>query len=83
MNTYGMELNAVITWTDADKKHPHKGILRDTIDEPISNGHKLVIEDYEGNINEVLVARVTEVVNPDGIVLINDNSTIKFTRKNI
>lgn len=64
-NTYGMELNAVVTWTDANGKK-HNGALIDTIAEADGCGHFLVLENYEGGIDEVPVSMVNEVVNPDG-----------------
>lgn len=64
-NTYGMELNAVVTWTDADE-NKNSGVLIDTVAEPDGCGHFLVLENYDGGIDEVPVAIVDKAVNPDG-----------------
>ena len=65
MNTYGMELKAVVTWTDADEKK-HEGVLIDTMPETDGNGHFLVLENYDGGIDEVPVSMVNKAVNPNG-----------------
>lgn len=65
MNTYGMELNAVVTWTDADNKK-HTGVLVDTVAETDGCGHFLVLENYEGGIDEVPMSLVNEAINLNG-----------------
>lgn len=64
-NTYGMELNAVVTWTDADD-NVNTGVLVDTVAEADGCGHFLVLENYEGGIDEVPIPLVNKAVNPDG-----------------
>ena len=66
-NTYGMELNAVVTWTDADNKK-HTGVLVDTVAEADGCGHFLVLENYDGGIDEVPMSLVDKAVNPNGSV---------------
>lgn len=65
MNSYGMEMNAVVTWTDSDNKK-HTGVLIDTVAEADDCGHFLVLENYEGGIDEVPVSLVDKAINPDG-----------------
>lgn len=65
MNTYGMELNAVVTWNDANDVE-HSGVLLDTIAEADDCGHFLVLENYDGGIDEVPLSMVEKAVNPDG-----------------
>lgn len=66
MNAYGMELNAVVTWTDAIDEQKHSGVLLDTVAETDGCGHFLVLENYDGGIDEVPVSMVNKAVNPDG-----------------
>jgi len=65
MNNYGMELNAVVTWNDADDVE-HSGVLVDTVTENDGCGHFLVLQNYEDGIDEVPVSMVVKAVNPDG-----------------
>lgn len=60
-----MELNAVVTWTDADNMK-HTGVLVDTVAEADGCGHFLVLENYDGGIDEVPLSLVNKAVNPDG-----------------
>ena len=63
-----MELNAVVNWEDADGKK-HTGVLVDTIAEADGCGHFLVLENYDGGIDEVAMSLVNKAVNPDGKVI--------------
>lgn len=65
MNSYGMMDKAVVTWTDADDVK-HSGVLIDTVAEADDCGHFLVLENYEGGIDEVPMSLVNKAVNPDG-----------------
>ena len=65
MNSYGMQLNAVVTWADADDVE-HSGVLVDTVAEPDGCGHFLVLHNYENGIDEVPVSMVIKAVNPNG-----------------
>lgn len=59
MNSYGMELNAVVTWTDADDQK-HSGVLVDIIET------SLMVNEYDGELVEVPMSMVNKAVNPDG-----------------
>jgi hypothetical protein len=64
-NAYGMVNNAVVTWNDADDVK-HSGVLIDTIAEADGCGHYLVLQNYEGGIDEVPMSMVAKAVNPNG-----------------
>ena len=63
-----LELNAVVNWTDTNNQK-HTGVVVDIIPEDELYHTRVVLSNYEDNLDEVFLHQIESAVNPNGKVI--------------
>ena len=63
-----LELNAAVNWTDTNNQK-HTGVVDYIMPEDELYPARVVLRNYEGNLDEVFLHQIESAVNPNGKVI--------------